>query len=77
MEVSFSSIGFLPTRNGLSQNQSKKFYEIASLIAVSYAESMALLRNPGVRPRQTAELTRAIQIVSIQPVTEIWNETNS
>lgn len=70
-------MGFLATRIGLSQIQSKKCYEIASLIAVSYAESMTLLRNPGVRPRQTAELTRAIQIVSIRPATEIGNGTNS
>lgn len=77
MDVSLSSMGFLATQIGLSQTQSKNCYKIASLSAVSYAESMALLRNPGVRPRQTAELTRATQIVSIQPATEIGNETNS
>lgn len=55
-------MGFRATGIALSQVQNKNCYKIASLIAVSYAESMALLRNPGVRPRQTAEFTRAIQI---------------
>lgn len=61
-------MGFLAARIAPLQTQTKNCFDIASLIAISYAESMALLRNPGVRPRQTAEFTRAFQIVSIEPV---------